>query len=233
MGRFNLASAGDQFANELQLVLNRTITDDARVVSLTGRGRCLVGTNLDGRFITTAVPLRSTSSQQRCWIDIRMTLEDQGGHLTMLKSYIGISAVPDGNQPIFHYDYDRGKSDYTEAHLQIFGENVELTPLLEELCTNRKKKTMGELHFPVGGRRYRPSLEDVIEFLVDEKLVNGKPGWKAVLEEGRDKYRAIQLRAAIRRDPDVAAEVLRGLRYEIKEPLMAKLPKIRGKSRNR
>jgi hypothetical protein len=65
------------------------------------------------------------------------------------------------------------------------------------------------LHFPTGGRRYRPALEDVIEFLIVEGLADGQAGWRDVLNEERDAYWRIQLRAAIRRDPWTALAALR------------------------
>ncbi len=62
-----------------------------------------------------------------------------------------------------------------------------------------------------GGRRFRPALEDVIEFLVDEQLVRPREGWLGALDRSRREFREIQLRAAVRRDPEVARQALMGL----------------------
>ena len=64
------------------------------------------------------------------------------------------------------FDYERGKSGYPEAHLQVYGESAALaawkgTP---------KSRQLARLHFPVRGRRYRPTLEDVVEFLIAKEL---------------------------------------------------------------
>jgi hypothetical protein len=56
-----------------------------------------------------------------------------------------------------------------------------------------------DLHFPVRGRRYRPALEDVIEFLVVEKLA-GRDQAGRRYSARRDDFRWRHLRAAIRRD---------------------------------
>jgi len=59
----------------------------------------------------------------------------------------------------------------------------------------------------------RPALEDVVEFLVIEGLaVPRDEGWRDVLQAEREAFQLIQLRAAIRRDPETAREVLKGLR---------------------
>jgi hypothetical protein len=58
------------------------------------------------------------------------------------------------------------------------------------------------------GRRFRPTLEDIIEFLIVEELVEARPKWKAALEANRDAFRDKQLRAAIRQFPEVALDQL-------------------------
>ncbi len=51
----------------------------------------------------------------------------------------------------------------------------------------------------MGGRRFRPILEDVIEFLIVEQLAKPRDdGWKDVLDQEREEYYRIQLQAAIR-----------------------------------
>jgi hypothetical protein len=69
-------------------------------------------------------------------------------------------------------------------------------------------------HLPVGGRRYRPTLEDMVEFLITERLARPKRGWKRAIADGREEFRKKQLRAAIRRDPDTARDALEKLEAE-------------------
>ena len=63
-------------------------------------------------------------------------------------------------------------------------------------------RPLGALHFPVGGKRFRPCLEDVIEFLAVERIVQKKDGYEKLLEAGRERFRRNQLMAAMRRDPE-------------------------------
>lgn len=78
-------------------------------------------------------------------------------------------------------------------------------------AADRPKDPMAKLHFPVGGRRYRPSLEDVIEFLVNERLVRARDGWKKALDSSREEFRDRQLCAAVGFRPDVAIGELQRL----------------------
>lgn len=64
----------------------------------------------------------------------------------------------------------------------------------------------------------RPSLEDVLLLLHREFAIDTVPGWRAVVEEHLKDWRTLQLRAAVRDAPDVAARVLRTLGYSVTEP---------------
>jgi hypothetical protein len=77
------------------------------------------------------------------------------------------------------------------------------------LTDDPKDRPLHDLHFPVGVRRHRPALEDVIEFLTAEKLAKPRDGWEKVLYASRDDFRRRQLRAAIRRDVATARQAVR------------------------
>lgn len=109
------------------------------------------------------------------------------------------------------FDYERNKRGYPEAHLQVYGQSAALAAWD---AGPSGKRGLERLHFPVGGRRYRPILEDVIEFLVTEQLADGREGWPDVIEAERREYRRIQLRAAIRRDPETARAAVADLPTE-------------------
>jgi hypothetical protein len=73
---------------------------------------------------------------------------------------------------------------------------------------------MESLHLPVGGDRFRPCLEDVIEFLVVECRFDCQVGWRTVLEAGRERWRRMQTRTA----------ALRALGYAVAAPDTANAP---------
>jgi len=213
----DLKSQVREFAGKIQTLLNQTVANNARVSAgvVDADHLMAVGTNLQVKDLSTApIPLLSTDKKMQCFLDVQYLLfleatSDQ--YLTVKTSYFGILGSANAKDPLFHYDYERHKAGYTEAHLQVLGENEILTPMMEALCVKRRKKSMSELHFPVGGRRFRPALEDVLEFLIDEQLVDSKPGWKATLASSREEFRNIQLKAAIRQNPELAREALKGM----------------------
>ena len=75
----------------------------------------------------------------------------------------------------------------------------------------RSKRSLENLHLPVGGRRLRPTLEDLIEFVITERLVKGKDGWQEALRPSREAFSVIQMRALIRHYPTEARAAVREL----------------------
>lgn len=81
-----------------------------------------------------------------------------------------------------------------------------------EVCERRGiSKSFSALHLPLGHRRFRPTLEDLIRFLIVEKLVDFRSGFNDVLRIGEERYATSQLSAAVRRNPAVARKALEAL----------------------
>jgi hypothetical protein len=102
---------------------------------------------------------------------------------------------------MFRYEYERDKADgYPESHLHV-----------------RSDWKIGgyassKLHLPLGDRRFRPCLEDLVEFFIVEGATQPRTTrWKEELEPSRQRFFEIQLRAAIRQRPEIARECLDGL----------------------
>lgn len=94
----------------------------------------------------------------------------------------------------------------------MHGESSALGYALATQALTKPPKTQ-VLHLPTGGKRFRPSLEDVLEFAIHDLAVEAKAGWQLRVEQGRRKWQRIQLAAAmrdaIRSEPDTAPEELR------------------------
>jgi hypothetical protein len=83
-----------------------------------------------------------------------------------------------------------------------------LVPVVRRVV-ERPAVHLQRLHLPVGGRRFRPTLEDLIDFLIIEKLVTDcRPDWAEEVAAGRERFRRRQLMAVVRRDPESALESL-------------------------
>jgi len=140
----------------------------------------------------------------------KMAADDAGSYPMIRSSVLYLAADPDGAQLMLHYDYERDKpGGYPEAHLQVCA----TSEAWEEVTKRRgpRGRQLERLHLPVGGRRFRPTVEDLIEFLITEKLADGNPGWQEHVRRGREGFERRQLRAAIRRHPEDATSALRDL----------------------
>lgn len=134
-------------------------------------------------------------------VSYRLGMDVEGEHLQVNTSVIALTADQGGKSELLHFDYERGKrDDYPEAHLQV----VASSNAWDEVSS----KPLGRLHIPVGGRRFRFTLEDVAEFLIREGLVTPPEGATSRIADHRAVFERDQLRAAIRRDPETARDYL-------------------------
>jgi hypothetical protein len=204
----DLPKLARQFGETVQRILNTTICRDIRISAVVSDPDVvLIGYGLGKASLSTA---RFPVLSRRCWLDVgyRLCLDDSGEYLAVNASAFSVYAADDDKSCLCRFDYERGKYEYPEAHLQVYGESATLA----SWAGTPRTRQLERLHFPVGGRRYRPTLEDVVEFLITEELaVPRDQGWKDVLRTEREAFQRIQLRAAIRRDPETAREVLKDL----------------------
>jgi hypothetical protein len=203
------------FAAILNELLHGTVAESARVVAVLSENRRVgwVGNKISERapFPGEDIPLkigrRKAAGYLRFWN--ALALDDEGEYLTVSAGTFGVYAGGDDRECLVRYEYNREpKNGYPAAHLHVHGESaaIEQFPGLAG-----RGKSLADLHFPVGGRRFRPCLEDLIEFVVTEGIATGREGWEAVVEKHREDFQASQLRAAVRRNPEHAIEILRRL----------------------
>lgn len=216
----DLQQQAKAFAGELTATLNGTVTDGIRLsVTMDASGRAVIGyrlskDDLHGRAID--LTLGRSPAQLRLRLHHTLVLDESGQHLTTDKSTYTLVAA-DSDSAILTYDYVRKPPNpYPEAHLHIDGKASGLQHMLDE-C-DRPKSRPADLHLPVGGRRFRPSLEDLIEFCVLERLVEARDRWRIALDASRDRFHTQQLRAAVRRNPGQAAELLRSEGWAVAAP---------------
>lgn len=138
-------------------------------------------------------------------------------------------ATAGDNDILFHYDFIRDMhSLIPSAHINVHGSNDSATRLML-LCgsgqrgKSRRRKyvkdgefpTFSKLHLPVGGDRFRPGLEDVLQLAAYEFQIDTRDGWQDVIESSREEYRKRQLGALVHEFPDIAFETLKDDGYVI------------------
>jgi hypothetical protein len=210
----DLADQARAFAGDIGDLLNGTVAHGVRLGAVIAHRRATtvhVGRGLTKRnLLPQTIPL--TLGQKppiaHLYVAYILELDPEGRHLAVSKSQYGIYLDDEQRDVLVHWDYERDPvNPYPQAHIQVNGES----PLFDALIKRAGAiaRPLRDFHFPVGGRRFRPSLEDVIEFLVLEGLVEKRETWREVVDEHRDRWERRQLQAAVRRDPDSAITQLR------------------------
>jgi hypothetical protein len=150
---------------------------------------------------------------------MRLAPDQERSYLMVVSSVTIIAIaedVEDDANILLHSDYERNKGDgYPEAHLQVLASSNAWDSVAR---LDGEHPSLHQLHLPVGGRRFRPILEDLIDFLVYERLVHTHPQCESTIVARRNEFYDKQLRAAVRRDPGPAVEQLREQGYRIQEP---------------
>lgn len=156
-----------------------------------------------------------------------------GKFLAVHESSFKVYADPDTRrEPLFRYEFTRsGADDIPHAHIHMHGHRDALAYVMTMAGrrTARGKRraqatahsdwpAMADLHLPVGGDRFRPALEDVLQLLIEELGVDCQDGWRKALADGRQRWRELQTASVVRDSPDIAASVLRRLGYAITPP---------------
>ncbi|WP_231858948.1 hypothetical protein [Mycobacterium canetti] len=174
--------------------------------------------NLD---LTEGIPVTTGGRDARFYLGLSIRLEPdrQQDHLMVTSSVMILATaadVADESNILLHYDYERGKEGYPEAHLQICASSDAWRAAGRRL--DGKERLLERLHLPVGDRRFRPTLEDLIEFLIRERLAEPHDGWETAIAVSRSGFQRRQLKAAVRRDPETAIDELKQLGYRVKPP---------------
>lgn len=166
----------------------------------------------------------------RLRMSFHCTLDRTGRFLAVRSSRV--DATAEGTEePLFRYDFDAATDErIPAAHLNVHGHRDELVFAMMAAGARLRGRArasdvrrgrvprVATLHFPLGGHRFRPAFEDVLEMLVREFGLDTRDGWREALDEGRRRWREVQLRAAVRDDPGSAAAVLGDLGWSVAAP---------------
>lgn len=153
-------------------------------------------------------------------IEYHLGVNRRGDRMAVRRSKYSITV---GNAPALRYEYEAGNTSAPMAHIHIHGVGGLLSPgLMRNAQSSREReKRKGDwqaLHLPVGGARYRPSLEEFLYFTIRECGFRGRDGGLKYLEQQRDLWRRSQVEPVVRDYPDEAVDALRGLGYRIERP---------------
>lgn len=153
-------------------------------------------------------------------IEYKLTQDRNATYLTVRNSAYEIRVH---TQSAIKFEYEREKTSAPAAHIHFSGIGGLLSPALmkngkKSKNDPRKDGNLKALHIPVGGHRFRPSLEDFLYFTIEECGFLGNYGWENALKRTRDKWFDIQLRASVRDNPAEAVKALEDLGFSVSPP---------------
>jgi hypothetical protein len=158
------------------------------------------------------------SKHRLAWlrIDFLCRLDTTQEFLAIDKSKIWIVADVDST-PIFRFEFLYDADWVPHSHIQVHGERGALAHLLSQ-TGHKRPHNMSALHLPTGGARFRPNLEDVIQFLIADCGFDPVDTWEEAVARERADWRRVQTRAACRALPEEAAAQLSRMGYSVSPP---------------
>lgn len=209
----DLAVQASAFAVDLGSTL-RACLPRVPSVDAQGSGHRFVVQPMDQTGMPAHIPL-FVGGKELATLNLQMyfDLDRTGTYLKNVRTDLSVFSVLD-RQPLFHLDYKADMHSAPMAHWQFHAERGSMTHLLTLAHKHRPKTvknphTLSRLHFPVGGERFRPCIEDVIQFLIEECGIDRERNWKRAVVAGRENWRRFQLRTVVRDLQEESAETLR------------------------
>ena len=220
-----LEHAVEDFISRLNGVIDASINTDIRFAAefFEADERAIVQVPIPANRRSPGLPLvrRNDDSQSpRLFLraQYRVEMDDTNAYLQVITSTVGLLVDVTGGhrdpRPLLRVEYDRRRSmpGRPAAHVHLHANSPELAWIYGS--SRQPAPDLHALHFPVGGRRFRPTLEDFLLFLDRERIfTNWKPGWRAQVVESLAEWDRSQARATVRRYPEEAITQLEDLGY--------------------
>lgn len=218
------------FADDLTSTLRAVLGDDTEELRATEpvAGRFLVSTVDPAGFALT----RNGEPFLRLRVSLRCGWDSHRAFPRVVRSEFHLVPASGDTQPLIRYEFDDSNhGNIPGAHLQIHTDDPRIGAALQRAGrrTRRSRRRAkgaeprhyetSSLHLPLGGPRFRPALEDVLQMTVEEFGVDAADDWRQHLEEGREGWRRTQTRAVVRDAPEEAVSVLRRLGYHVHPPI--------------
>jgi hypothetical protein len=198
-----LADQANAFAADLSSVLRPALGAEVTAVEFGDFYRAGTGTFHPDAQTWDHVPLRAvgdgspTHLTLRCWWSLGL---DATGRLTVKQSWMHLEVRIDGKgyRPIIRIEVDPNMPSGNISHIHFHAESTVLGWLAG--LQDRKLREASAFHFPLGGRHFRPTVEDILFFLDDEGIFDGWHGdWKPAARENLERFRIDQTIATIER----------------------------------
>lgn len=201
MSEVSLDDLARDFAGELTDIIQGTVGGATEFGVVRAAGGTMIGplpwrSDRDG---FAPIPLRrrcdpeDSDERLQLVVEYRCTLDPEGEYLTVESSTFGLWIRPDprrGPRPVVRVEYLRSplNKDHPPAHVHLHAESAELGWIYG--TAGESMPRFEEIHFPVGRRRFRPTIEGFLLFLHRERLFRdwANERWREVLTEHLDVW---------------------------------------------
>lgn len=222
-----LQEEAQTFAQRISDAVSAFIGDTVPFRAISSGSRFVVSDDTDG----IAIPVGG-GGMLALEVTYRCGLDGSGAYLKVLSSKVAVYAGgrPKGD-PLFRFEYVHNQGDGLPAgHLHVHAHRDQFTRVMTLAAisgTSRRQVApeaeleaarMSRIHFPTGGHRFRPTLEDVLQMIEEEFGAVPGPTWPEVLRANRVQWRRQQTAAAVSDCPSEAVRVLEKLGYSVTEP---------------
>lgn len=155
-------------------------------------------------------------------LHIQVQIDPAQKTLRTVKSNFVLSSTLE-DEPLARLEFYEKTRSAPITHWQFHAERGAFSFLLGVAAGSSKLVTdqpwrLSKLHFPVGGDRYRPGVEDFLEFLIFECGFDKHRGWQKHLQKGRTRQRDAQLEKVIRAQQNKSAQILTDLGWQVSFP---------------
>ena len=224
-----LEDAATELASRLNIVVDAAIDTDVRFVAQLkddDRRAAVEASRSYGRL--PAFPLVRRNEDRggpALLLDVNYVLEMaySSEYVDVVTSSIGLWVDVTGgrrkHRPLVRLEYDRDPRtvDRPAGHVHLHANSPEMAWVYGS--SGRPAPDLHALHFPVGGRQFRPTLEDFLLFLNREKLhTDFRPNRKPTVLRSLQEWKHRQAAASVQKYPQVAAGELTQLGYTVDPP---------------
>lgn len=178
---------------------------------------------LDTEMKVERIPLKIDGRERmQLEVDYRLAWDSGGTFLKVTGSRVKVFSAH-RSDPLWRVDYLQAATAKPVAYLHVHAHRDEIVHLMaagaKSPVRDRDREEfrygLADLHFPLGGDRFRPCLEDVLQMLIREFGMDCAPQAMDAIDAGRQRWRDRQLMAAVRDHPEAAATALRSLGYRV------------------
>ncbi|MET0989741.1 MAG: hypothetical protein ABWY54_03755 [Glaciihabitans sp.] len=220
----DLATRSASFAFEVQDTLQRVLPGTVNVVSVTTPNSNRYWVRPDDAPRKNRIPLFVDGDHLAdLTVEMFLSMDRHGHHLKTVLSKMAVHSTLD-RQPLLRLEFDAAMHTAPIVHWHVHAERGAFSHLLARSHAVRPGQVtsphqLSSLHLPVGGERFRPCLEDLLQFLIEECGIDSNGDWAAAIAEGRERWRRRQVRTVARDAPAEVADVLRGLGWTVEAPV--------------